>query len=207
MQPSIDLAKAVAVTAELTGTNLSETAIQVMLDDLARYPEPQVMGALTRCRRELKGRMTIADILTRLDDGRPGAEEAWAMVPKGEADTAVWTEEMAKAMSVAHDLLDRGDDVGARMAFKELYQKLCQSARDRNIPVTWSVSLGWDVQGREPAIRAAVERGLLTSASARIYLPDFSESANEVPLIADAVNGLANRLMHTEKRSAAGGFA
>lgn len=204
MQPSIELAKAVAVTAELTGTNLSETAIRVMLDDLARYPAPQVMGALTRCRRELKGRLTIADILTRLDDGRPGAEEAWAMVPKGEADTVVWTEEMSRAMSVAHDLLDRGDDVGARMAFKELYLRECQSARDRNIPVSWSVSFGWDTQGRESVIRAAVARGRLTSDQARIYLPDFAESANESPLIADAVNGLANRLMHTEQRSAAG---
>jgi hypothetical protein len=172
MQPSINLAKAVAVTAELTGTNLSETAIQVMLDDLARYPEPQVMGALTRCRRELKGRMTIADVLTRLDDGRPGVEEAWSMVPKGEADTAVWTEEMAQAMGAAHPLLDSGDEVGARMAFKEVYQNLCRQARDRCTPVAWSVSLGWDKSGRESAIKAGVAAGRLTAQQAMIFIPD-----------------------------------
>jgi hypothetical protein len=193
MQPSVDLAKAVAVTAELTGTNLSETAIQVMLDDLARYPEPQVMGALTRCRRELKGRMTIADVLTRLDDGRPGVEEAWAMLPKDEADTAVWTEEMSKAASVTHDLLDAGDAVGARMAFKEVYQRLCQEARDCRLPVAWSVSLGWDVAGRESAIRAAVEKGRLTSAQATVYLPGFTEVVAEIDPPAE-IKQLASRM-------------
>lgn len=148
LQPSINLAKAVAVTAELTGTVLSEAAIQVLLADLARYPESQVMGALTRCRRELKGRMSPGDIISRLDDGRPGVEEAWAMVPKGEAESVVWTEEMARAMSSIHDLLDSGDAVAARMAFKEVYQRLCQDARDKGIPVAWSLSLGWDMHSR-----------------------------------------------------------
>lgn len=192
-QPSVDLAKAVAVTAELTDTNLSETAIAVMLDDLARYPEAQVMGALIRCRRELKGRLTIADVLTRLDDGRPGVEEAWAMVPKGESESVVWTEEMAKAMPMVHDLLDAGDAIAARMAFKEVYQRLCQEARDRGIPVSWSVSLGWDTGGREPVIRAAVENGRLTSAQAVIYLPGFTEAKELVSLPA-SVQRLADRM-------------
>ena len=193
MKPSVDLTKAVAVTAELTGTVLSEAAILVMLDDLSRYPEPQVMGALTRCRRECKGRLSIADVLSRLDDGRPGVEEAWAMVPKAESESAVWTEEMAKAMPMVHDLLDAGDAVAARMAFKEVYQRLCQEARDKGIPVSWSVSLGWDTSGREPAIRAAVENGRLTSAQATIYLPGFTESKEAVSLPAP-VKMLADRL-------------
>lgn len=172
MQPSINLAKAVAVTAELTGTNLSETAIQVMLEDLARYPEPQVMESLTRCRRELKGRLTIADVVSRLDDGRPGVEEAWAMLPKDESETAVWTEEMARAASVTHDLLARGDSVGARMAFKETYTKECQKARDNGAPVSWSATLGWDKYGREPVLLAAVQAGRLTAQQAQIYIPE-----------------------------------
>jgi hypothetical protein len=72
MKASSRLSEAVAVTLELTGTTLSEVAARMMADDLARYPEQQVMGALTRCRRELKGRLTIADVISRLDDGRPG---------------------------------------------------------------------------------------------------------------------------------------
>lgn len=181
MKPTSKLSEAVAVTAELTGTELSSVAVKVMLGDLARYPEDQVMGALTRCRRELKGRLTIADVLSRLEDGRPGVEEAWSMVPKGEDVTVVWTEEMAKAMAAAHPLLDCGDDVGARMAFKEVYQKLCQSARDRSIPVSWSVSLGWDKGGRESAIKEAVIAGRLTAKQATIYLPNFDENTQPLP--------------------------
>ena len=94
MNPSSKLIEAVAVALELTGTVLSEAAVRVMADDLSRYPEYQVLVALTRCRRECKGRMTISDVLSRLDDGRPGVEEAWAMAPKGESDTCVWTDEM-----------------------------------------------------------------------------------------------------------------
>ena len=194
MKPTSKLSEAVAVTAELTGTELSSVAVKVMLGDLARYPEDQVMGVLTRCRRELKGRLTIADVLSRLEDGRPGVEEAWSMVPKGEDVTVVWTEEMAKAMAAAHPLLDCGDDVGARMAFKEVYQKLCQSARDRSIPVSWSVSLGWDKGGRESAIKEAVIAGRLTAKQATIYLPEFDQQAVALP---EPIKKLADRMQES----------
>ena len=82
---AVELLQALAVTAELTGTELSEPAARVMANDLAAYPVQQVLGALTRCRRELKGRLTVAAILERLDDGRPGPNEAWAMIPQDEA--------------------------------------------------------------------------------------------------------------------------
>jgi hypothetical protein len=164
-----------------------------MLGDLVRYPEAQVMGALVRCRRELKGRMTITDVVTRLDDGRPGVEEAWAMVPKAESESVVWTEEMAKAMPAVHDLLNAGDAVAARMAFKEVYQRLCQEARDKGIQVSWSVSLGWAVDGRESAIRGAVEKGRLTSAQAKVFLPYFDGQEDAVSLPA-SVKMLADRM-------------
>lgn len=172
MEPSSKLLEAVAVTLELTGTALSEVAVRVLAEDLSRYPDAQVLPALTRCRRECKGRLTIGDVLGRLEDGRPGVEEAWSMVPTGEHETVVWTEEMSQAMAAANPLLDAGDKVGARMAFKEVYQDLCRKARDRCVPVSWSVSLGWDKGGREPAIKAAVIAGRLTNQQALIFIPD-----------------------------------
>ena len=48
MKPSI--LKAVAVTAELTGTELSEAALRVMAGDLDAHPEAAVLRALDRCR-------------------------------------------------------------------------------------------------------------------------------------------------------------
>src|SRR5689334_18833429 len=76
------LLEAIAVTCELTSTSLSEPAIRVMVNSLSEYPEPQVLGALRKCCKELKSKLTIADILTRIDDGRPGVEEAWAMLSR-----------------------------------------------------------------------------------------------------------------------------
>ena len=192
MKASSRLSEAVAVTLELTGTTLSEVAARMMADDLARYPEQQVMGALTRCRRELKGRLTIADVISRLDDGRPGVEEAWAMLPKDEQTTVVWTVEMSQASAVVHDLLDRGDEVAARMAFKEAYSKACQLARDSGEPVSWSASLGWDKSGRESVLKAAVAAGRLTHGQAQIYLPNMS--APMLPSMARAIDSLAEKI-------------
>ena len=180
--PTDKLLDAIAVTAELTATSLSAPAARLMADDLSKYPEHQVLGALTRCRRELKGRLTIADVLTRLEDGRPGVEEAWAMLPKSEDETVVWTEEMARAMGVAQTLLDDGDHVAARMAFKESYSRLVQMARDASRPVRWTASLGHSVQGREHAIAQAVEQGKLTAEHAAGLLPyrEFTPEGNAV---------------------------
>lgn len=175
MAASKALLQAIAVTAELTQTSLSTAAARVMAEDLARYPEAQVLAALTRCRRELKGRLTIADVLTRLDDGRPGVEEAWARVPKTEAESAAWTDEMAQAFGVAWPLLS-DDPIAARMAFKEAYTAAVQRARDAGRSPRWTFTLGHDVNGREPVIQAALKAGLISLDYAQRLLPNIAAS-------------------------------
>lgn len=165
------LLEAVAVTAELCGRVFSEPAARVFVSDLAAYPERQVLGALTRCRKEVKGLLTVQDVVSRLDDGRPGVEEAWAMIPRTEAETAVWTTEASQAFGVAVRLLDAGDEVAARMAFKETYASMVAQARDAGEPVQWHVSLGWSESGREGVIAEAVRLGRLTPDDAQRYLP------------------------------------
>lgn len=177
-----ELLQAIAVTAELTNTQLSEPAARVMAADLSAYPESQVMKALTRCRRELKGRLTIADVITRLDDGRPGVEEAWAMIPRDEAATVVWTDEMAKAWGVARPLLEMGEDVAARMAFKEHYGAAVQRARDERKPVCWMASLGHDAHGRASALLAAVQEGKLLAEQVTHLLP-YHDSPETLALL------------------------
>lgn len=170
------IAKALAVTAELTGTDLTPAAARVMVQDLTEWPEEQVLAALRRCRRELKGRLTLAAILERIDDGRPSPDEAWAMVPRDEAASVVWSDEMAEAWGVARPLIDAGDLVAARVAFIEAYRKAVQAARDAGRPVRWRPSLGTDPRGREAAVREAVERGRLSAERARAILPPPVES-------------------------------
>lgn len=170
-QPSKALLQAIAVAAELTGTTMTEPAARVMASDLARYPEHQVLAALTRCRRDLKGRMTIADVLTRIDDGRPGAEEAWAAIPTDEGASVVWTDEMAEAFGVANPLIQDGDKIAARMAFTERYRVLVREARELGKPVHWTPSLGHDAGDREGVLLAAVRAGCLAPEHAHALLP------------------------------------
>src|SRR5262245_18509616 len=101
-----------------------------MAEELAHFPEGQVHGALRRCRRECS-RLTLAVVLERIDDGRPLVEEAFAMLPRTEAESVVWTEEMRQAFGSARALFAARDHVAARMAFKERYVQLVQRARDQ----------------------------------------------------------------------------
>lgn len=180
-QPSKSLLQAIAVTAELTGTTLSSAAARVMADDLAQYPEPQVLGALIRCRRELRGRLTLADVIARIADGRPGPEEAWAMIPTDEAGSVVWTEEMAHAYGVAAPLAAQGDRIAARLAFKEAYAAAVQKSRDECAPVRWFASLGTDQSMRRRAIDDAVRLGRLPADHAQRLLPPPAETTSNLP--------------------------
>lgn len=186
MSPSKELISAVAVTAELCGRTFSEPAARMFVMDLAAYPEEQVIRALSRCRKEVRGVLTVADVVSRLDDGRPGAEEAWAMIPKNEADSSVWTDEMQEAYAVAGPLLSEGDEIAARMAFKEVYLRKIIEARDAAKPVNWTATLGHDKHGREAAINRAVSMGRLTSDHAKHLLP----APDGMPAVAGVVAGL-----------------
>ena len=167
MKPSI--LKAIAVTAELTGTELSEAALRVMAGDLDAYPEAAVLRALDRCRRELKTRLTLAAVLERIEgqDGRPGADEAWAIAlgALDEADTVVWTEEIAQAFDVARPILEARDKVGARVAFRDAYERMVREAREAGQQGRWEASIGHDASRRDAALTQAVQRGRIAGES------------------------------------------
>ena len=178
--PSSELLQAVAVTAELCGRTFSEGAARMFVEDLARFPEPAVLQALTRCRREVKGILTVQDVVSRLDDGRPGPEEAWAQMPFDEAQSVVWTAEMAHAFGVALPLLEEGDKVAARMAFKEAYTRLVSRARDDGLAVSWTPSLGYDKNGRDAVLKEAVAKGRLTYDHAQSIAPSLPPPNSQI---------------------------
>lgn len=172
------LVAALQSTAELCGTRLSEAAAEMLLSDLSCYPAPAVLQALTRCRKELKGRLTLAEIISRIDDGRPGPDEAWAMLPWDEDTTAVLTEEMMLAQGVARALWQHGDRTGARAAFRECYIRLCTEAREAGRPVSWQVSLGWDASSREAVLQEAAKLGRINRSQIQALLPSRDTDAN-----------------------------
>lgn len=130
-----------------------------------------------------------ADIIAQIkgivaNDGRPGAEEAWAMSlrSRDEAVTVVWTAEMAEAMGVCQPLLAVGDEIGARMAFKETYTRLVTAAREARRAPAWAASLGFDAAGRESVLLPHVMAGRLPAD----VLPEKQIGLDRVLLAAPA---------------------
>jgi hypothetical protein len=188
--------EAIAVTAELTDTTLSGPAIAQMTRDLLDYPHASVLNALAKCRRELTHRLTLAAIIDRLEDtdGRPQADEAWstALTAHDETATVVWTTEMAQAYGIAKPLLDKRDEIGARMAFRAAYQRITDQARSQKQPTKWMPSLGSDPNLRAAALQAAVEQGKLGQQHVAGLLP-APEKDNDTQALLAITNEIGRR--------------
>ena len=165
------------------------------------YPFDLVKEATRSHMKNAKFAPTPADIIELLEskNKRPTADEAWSIVPKDDAygyeKTVIWTQEMAQGWaSVCQDY--QTDRVGARMAFKESYVKLCQQARDIQKPVTWQVSLGYDKNGHEGALIEAVRLGRLPVAHAKQFLPHIEDILENKPMLEPmaAIKQLAERM-------------
>lgn len=132
---------------------------------LNRYSIEQVKEGFSRfvSSKESKFPPVPAHIIEAIDasypDGRLGADEAWSMIPKDEFTSIVMTDEMAEAMGIAQPLLDCGDKIAARMAFKEAYTRITDGHKREGVKPKWFPSLGSDKEGREAALSTAVRMG------------------------------------------------
>ena len=177
-QKETEIIQALAVCAELTNTQFSAVAFDVLVDDLMGYELQAVKTALNRCRRELTGRLTLAAILERLPLGLPSADAAFGQLIESwqnENLTVVVPEiaQLAAGMG-AYALWQQKDKTGARMAFKQEYERLAQQEIEKGV-VQWAVSAGADRQQFEFAINQAVKDGKLTKNQAVNYLPSNIE--------------------------------
>jgi hypothetical protein len=172
------LAAAIVATAETLGQTMSAAAAELMASDLSEYPAPDIIAALTACRRELTGKLTLAAILQRVQaaDGRPDPNEAWslALAASDEFDSVVLTDEIQLALGAARAILDAGDKVGARMSFLSAYQRLVDTARRENRPVKWSLSPGFDQQRRLIAVQEAGRLGRLPAPVVQEYVAQLT---------------------------------
>lgn len=121
-------------------------------------------------------------------DGRPGADEAWAMMPyQDESASVVMTEEMAEAFGIAQEVNDMN---GARMAFRDAYNRIVERNRRAGVATKWFASLGDDKHGREAALNEAVRLGRMTEEHAlRLMPPPVSNERASVLLSLIATNG------------------
>lgn len=176
--------EAIALTSEVCGLPLSNAAAEMLARDLAGFNEAAVLKALSRCRLELQGALKTSDIIVRIDDGRPDADEAWSMMPKTEMASVVWTDEMAEAWGSASPLLQSGDLPGAQAAFKEAYVRTVLRARINRKPTQWVPSLGSDVASRENVLLEAVQKKRLTETHAAQLMPQQAVSKEVSEMIA-----------------------
>ena len=181
------------LTAEACGTDLKPTAAALMAKDLEEYPLEEIQKALTRVRRENKGRLSLAAIIERLDEAKGmSVDAAWELAVR----SRIWDEEITLVIpqAILHAwpsaLWDAGDKVGARMAFKAAYPERLSQCGDEVF-----VSLGWDAEGRQTAIEEAMRNGIITEARACALItrptPKRKQITNSKPTsIADIANGM-----------------
>lgn len=161
----------------LHGKGLTAEAKAMFFRAMSQFPLPMVRAAMDahvkdphRGQFPPKPADLIAQISGKNDDGRPGPEEAWGIAVKAsdEAETVLMTDEIAHAWSTAKPIMDLGDEVGARMAFKEVYERVCKEA---NGDVRWWPSLGTDPHKRSAALADAKRAGLLGAPHVAALLP------------------------------------
>lgn len=174
---------------ELKGQTLSAGAKAMWFRSMAAYSLDTVRGGLDAHLADPKRGSFLpmpSDVHAQVeravaDDGRPGAEEAWALAMRStdEADTIIWIAEAAEAMGICRPILSAGDEVGARMAFREAYTRLVDAARRARIAPQWTPSLGHDPGRRDRAIAEAAQRGLLDAG----HYPSLPAPRGDMPLL------------------------
>lgn len=144
---------------------------------LGCYEFADVEQAFGQYLKSAEGRFSPkpASIISIIDamrpDGRPGADEAWAMIPMNEYSSAVMTQEMSEALHIAQPLLDAGDKIAARMSFREAYNRIVDTNKRNCIMPKWTPSLGYDKEGRDSVLAEAVRLGRLSADHAIGLLP------------------------------------
>jgi len=140
-----------------------------------------------------------ADIIGHIEslnpDGFLSSDEAWAIAldMMDEGNTVVVTDQIMYAMPTATQIYNSGDSVGARMAFKQAYDRLLIEARAKGESPRWYPTMGHDPARRKGAIMAGIEQGLLgqNHLSAVAGLLTDGELENATLLIQQATKAIS----------------
>jgi hypothetical protein len=181
MSVNPDVTRLMIAMAAYYGQKIEDHVLLMYAEDLADIPLESLKQAFQQIRRDPKvTRFPLpAMVRDRVSDGRPGAEEAWALCPKDEFTSVVWTDEVAQAFGAARVLLEE-DPIAARMAFKESYARIVSEAKASGRAPKWEASLGHDKSGRESALREAVNRGRLSLEYAKSIVPEIDAPKRQV---------------------------
>lgn len=125
--------------------------------ELRRLTPQELQSGIDACRTKTFP-PTLPEFVKMCWVGHPSADEAWALALKAmdENETVTWTNEIMYAWERCRVVYQDGDKVGARMAFKAVYEGLNLSDRPE-----WIVSEGFDKDKRLVEMQSAQAAGLL----------------------------------------------
>lgn len=184
----------VVAMAEYYDKTLSPGQIAMYVEDLKNIKIDLLLAGFKKYRDDAKNDFfprpaKIKEMIESLD-GRPGVEEAWSLAPKSDHESAYINNEIATAWAGANDLLTSGDSlISARMAFKEIYERVVRDNRSRGVKPKWWLSRATgsnrDTED-EKAIRDAINLNRLSSPEALALLPHINSSREKSkPILID----------------------
>lgn len=179
---------------EVTGGRTTDAGMAMAFKLLEAYELQQVQQAIVgHLADPERGRFAPkpADVIKQItdymnDDGRPSADEAWSIAIQSfdENQTVVMNDEIAGSLESARLIYQDGDRTGARMAFKNAYERKIKEARSEGKPVKWWPSMGDDPHMRQGVLEQAVLDGKLSHNHVSGLLPK--------PITADGQKLLGN---------------
>jgi hypothetical protein len=175
----IEIARAIALlTAEYDLQPFTDDRIAMWMKALACFPRGAVSRSTESHIKSSRFKPQLADIVAgcaaQSDANWLGADEAWALMPHSESDSCLMTDEIAQAMATAAPLIDSGDRIAARMAFKDAYMRLTSQAKIEGRQPRYFASFGTDAAGRVSMLANAVNAGRLSLDCATAALPEYA---------------------------------
>jgi hypothetical protein len=172
-----EIAKAIKlIITEYDLAPFTTEKIEMWMNALSNFGAGQVAKSAQTYIITNRFKPQLADIvngcLAQADDVWMSADEAWASVPKSEHESGLLTDEIAEALSVAAPLLNSGDAIAARMAFKDAYARVVAKAKLNGLKPRYFPSFGSDFHGRVTMLSSAVQKKRIGIDYAMEALPE-----------------------------------
>lgn len=175
MQNKSEMLGLIHLIADCHETEISDSRVAMIEHDLQGYSVAEVNQAWKKYRSVPTNlRMpTAAQLIQLIPDGHPSAQESFAMLPRDEYASVIWSDEMRFAYGVCEPLIREGNLSGAFFAYKEEYERLVNEARMNRKKPKWSPSFGDDKHGRITAVVHAVEKKRISLEYACAIYPEL----------------------------------
>lgn len=150
---------------EQAGAVISPGAVEMAFDALQDYDLQDIRRSLTvHMRDPERGRFApkVADVVAVLGavdpDAWPSPDEAWGIAVRtfDEADTCIVCDEIMTARESCEPVMKLGDEVGARMTFRDVFDRQRRAAIANGRKPRWWMTPGYDRTLRAQRLAEAV---------------------------------------------------